>query len=245
VVIGNNSPSPFKKHANPIERSKRAGAIQRSQSAVNASSDVGYQLGEDIPEWRKAKPHGRSRDARSWEFYCDNDARNALAKTAEFDKNGSAQAVLGLIRSNSSSRKPLTPLGGENLRLHKTDDVHGKAAAGRLKRLSKLGRAMSSMAALGSPNASKAKTAGKRGKGVEVWQDNFGDSDKENDDPDESSISRAASSHGAGVSASSAVEKELGVTVDSGVRGKGRSPRAARELDAVQQLLSLSQGAWQ
>jgi hypothetical protein len=44
---------------------------------------------------------GRSRDSRSWEFWCDKDARAELEVTAEKNSSGSAAGAIGLLRSAS------------------------------------------------------------------------------------------------------------------------------------------------
>lgn len=68
---------------------------------------------------------GRSRDSRTWEFYCDSEARDSLAIQAERERNGSAAGAISLIRSQSQSkrnsvegnRRTLTPkAGGGNMK---------------------------------------------------------------------------------------------------------------------------------
>ena len=44
---------------------------------------------------------GRSRDSRSWEFWCDKDSRTEFENTAEKDGSGSAAGAIGLLRSAS------------------------------------------------------------------------------------------------------------------------------------------------
>jgi hypothetical protein len=44
---------------------------------------------------------GRSRDSRSWEFWCDKDARAELEVAAEKNSSGSAAGAIGLLRSVS------------------------------------------------------------------------------------------------------------------------------------------------
>jgi hypothetical protein len=44
---------------------------------------------------------GRSRDSRSWEFWCDKDARAELEVAAEKNSSGSAAGAIGLLRSAS------------------------------------------------------------------------------------------------------------------------------------------------
>ena len=240
VVLGNNSPSPFK---------KRTVGLQRSQSAIQPTTDVPYQLGVDIAQSLKIQSHGRSRDASAWEFYCDSDARNALTKTAELDKHGSAEGVLGLIRSSAGQRKPLGPLRKENVPLHRADELLGKASKARMSRSSKLGRAMTTMGRLQGSSKRDVQPLPKPAKTEGTWQDGFGESDKENEDPERPLVHRRTSNPGL---RESGWLRENGK--DSGTirapldaaegMDKARDSRADIELDAVQQLLSLSQGAW-
>lgn len=48
-------------------------------------------------------PTGRSRDARTWEFCADAEARDELTTQAENESSGSAVAAISLIRSTSST----------------------------------------------------------------------------------------------------------------------------------------------
>jgi hypothetical protein len=259
VVLGSDSPSPPKKQALGESRVSRAGLLQRSQSAVSPVAGKNQQLGIDIPTWRRSRAPGRSRDARTWEFYCDSDARNALTKTAEHDQKGTAQAVLGLIRSGSNARKPLTPVRRQNVPLQRTDSASSKkSAAGKVSR-AKLSRSSSSLPRLQTvaalETAKPRKT--KLDKEVEIWQDNFGDSDKENQDPEDDGGRRLpsdfedmhSSSRGfpptAGDNASNDKENQIGGVGTSGASHLLlKQGRGEEELDAVQNLLRLSQGEW-
>ena len=244
VVLGSDSPSPPKKPTLKAGRSTRWPQLQRSQSVIASTTEPETPLEVDVPDWRRSRAPGRSRDARTWEFYCDSDARNALTKNAEHDQNGSAQAVLGLLRSGSNSRKPLTPVQRENKPPQRTENAPvTKAAASRAK----LGRAMSSSARLQTstreriPKPKKTKL----GAEVEVWQDNFGDSDKENQNPNDDGNQRDSSQGSFGVS----LPTSAGGASDEGKENNAvasplKQPQAEAELDAVQNLLSLSQGAW-
>jgi hypothetical protein len=44
---------------------------------------------------------GRSRDSRTWEFWCDKEARAELSSAAEKDAHGSAAGAIGLLRTAS------------------------------------------------------------------------------------------------------------------------------------------------
>ncbi|KAL8704992.1 MAG: hypothetical protein Q9201_001889 [Fulgogasparrea decipioides] len=87
------TPSPPRPQSSLNDRQPRpSGPLQRSQSAIVA------------PTFPAARPHasiGRSRDSRTWEFYCDSGARDELTKQAERESSGSAAGAIGLIRPRS------------------------------------------------------------------------------------------------------------------------------------------------
>ncbi|KAL9035340.1 MAG: hypothetical protein Q9214_006627 [Letrouitia sp. 1 TL-2023] len=97
IKTGNeSSPSPPRPHLEPSIRKPCArSGLQRSRSAIEPS------------EVHRLMTAGRSRDARTWTFYCDTDARDELTKQAEREQSGSAAGAIGLIRSHSN--KALTP----------------------------------------------------------------------------------------------------------------------------------------
>jgi hypothetical protein len=104
-------------------------------------------------------PAGRSRDARTWEFCCDTDARDELTKQAENESHGSAVAAISLLRSTSaSSLKP---------NVSKRNAPAQKAETSKHGKKPKLGRSSSSLAVLQSTGKPLAKSPS-------------GDSDKEN-----------------------------------------------------------------
>ena len=85
------TPSPPRLQSTLNARQPRSAApLQRSQSAIEPPT---------FP--RPAAPIGRSRDSRTWEFYCDSDARDELTKQADLEQSGSATGAIGLIRSRS------------------------------------------------------------------------------------------------------------------------------------------------
>lgn len=143
------TPSPPKQRPMPPTLStRRADGLQRSRSEVD--------LGQKSDEGRSPLPRpfsgtfGRSRDARTWEFYCDSDARDALATQAEFERNGSAIGAISLIRSQSKKSM-------ENLRAQqRRDALQPKSSALNVQKTSsialgqkpKLSRAKSSMGRL-------------------------------------------------------------------------------------------------
>ncbi|KAL8683205.1 MAG: hypothetical protein Q9186_000817 [Xanthomendoza sp. 1 TL-2023] len=94
VKIGNSpTPSPPRPQNSLLARHRRVpGLLQRSQSAI---------VPPTFPVTRSTASIGRSRDSRTWEFYCDPNARDELTKQAEREQSGSAVGAIGLIRSRS------------------------------------------------------------------------------------------------------------------------------------------------
>ena len=127
-------------------------------------------------------PRGLSRDARSWEFFCDLEARDELTTQAEHESNGSAVAAISLLRSasnsalKSSGNKRNAPSSQQNLSSY--------------DKRPKLGRAISSLARLqgtGMPSLKQSQSDKGRSGLVESPS---GDSDKENWIPEEGGIAR-------------------------------------------------------
>lgn len=150
----------------------RMRGLQRSQSALAFGSLPQVSAAVSFPP---RLPRGRSRDARSWQFACDSEARDELTTQAENESNGSAVAAISLLRSTSKSA--LRPNSNKrNAPPAKYDaSVHGKKP--------KLGRAQSSLARLQSmENDSRPQSS--NGK-VDLMHSPSGDSDKENWVPQE------------------------------------------------------------
>jgi hypothetical protein len=179
VVTGSDSssssPRAWSPHGFNLDK-RPAGGLQRSHSAVEA-----YQLPSAVP---KRPMLGRSRDARTWEFYCDSEAGNALTVQAELEKTGSAVGAIGLIRSGSKSVRPNT--NRCNVTHQKCDSTNEKPENQPVIK-PKLGRANSSLARLQTMNGNEqrvvAKTPGKDPKrklSSSIFEDETGDSDKEN-----------------------------------------------------------------
>ncbi|KAL8983629.1 MAG: hypothetical protein Q9205_002189 [Flavoplaca limonia] len=94
-VTTGNSPtqSPPRPQNSLLNHQPRpSGPLQRSQSAI---------VPPTFPITRPTATIGRSRDSRTWEFYCDSNARDELTKQAEREQSGSAVGAIGLIRSCS------------------------------------------------------------------------------------------------------------------------------------------------
>lgn len=281
-------PKPIPTIINPIPRSKTG--MQRSYSALEPG-DKSVSDVVPVPYTRRSMT-GRSRDARTWEFYCDSDARNALTEQAEREERGSATAAIGLIRSCSNNTKIMTPNPNKrNAHSQKSESTKRLKADFQETGKPRLARATSSVARLQSANSNgqtqKAKSVGeKKSKGgwhSEIWQEYEGDSDKENWEPGtQSSNPRrrrpGRSQHAARIleesfrvpsqassldammnregltsqrsvtESSSSEEKENGgPEVDDEIAAfmSETGPREVEDLDCVQNLLSLSQAAWQ
>ena len=188
-----NTPSPPRSQPvptiiNPVPRSKTG--LQRSYSALEPGNKSFSDV-NPMPYTRQSMT-GRSRDARTWEFYCDSDARNALTEQAEREESGSATAIIGLIRSCSNSSKIMTPNPNKrNAHSQKPDSTKRLKADVQGTGKPKLARATSSVARLQTANSNgqtqKALNVGeKKSKGGSqsaIWQDYEGDSDKENWEP--------------------------------------------------------------
>ncbi|KAL8786897.1 MAG: hypothetical protein Q9213_002528 [Squamulea squamosa] len=146
VKLGNSpTPSPPRPQETLATRLPRApGSLQRSQSAMVTPT---------FPVSRSTASIGRSRDSRTWEFYCDSNARDELTKQAELEQSGSAVGAIGLIRSCSkgsvSARVGPTNPNKRNATVSKPDSGKRlKADASSRASKSKLARASSSVARL-------------------------------------------------------------------------------------------------
>ncbi|KAF6230323.1 hypothetical protein HO133_004663 [Letharia lupina] len=293
-----NTPSPPRSQPvptaiNPVPRPKTS--LQRSYSALEPGnkSVPNKSVSDVVPVlYTRRSMTGRSRDARTWEFYCDSDARNALTEQAEREESGSATAAIGLIRSQSNNNKVMTPNPNKrNAHSQKPDSTKRLKADVQRTGKPKLARAISSVARLQTANSNgqtqKAMKEGeKKLKGASqsaMWQEYEGDSDKENWEPGTQSSnprrrrprhshqavcileesfrvpsqsssldammnSESTTSRRSNTKSSSSEEKEnSGPEVDDEIAAfmEESGPRGVEDLDCVQNLLSLSQAAWQ
>ena len=243
--------------------------LQRSQSAVepNPKPTIDFVL-PSLGNAGRGRP-GRSRDARTWEFFCDGgDAQDALTKRAEGEQAGSAVSAISLIRQNSSSALKLNA-AKRNAARERDESCKRIKSVARQER-GKLHRTQSSVARLQSSNPEKPSSKSRRGSLLDPLAS--GDSDKENWLPGttEAPIRRPAPApqvagmnrgilrenmHLPGHSSSldallnsaknSAKRKEKSVKSPDLVDNSIPNSQDAEDLDCVQSLLSLSQGAWQ
>ncbi|KAL8759214.1 MAG: hypothetical protein Q9199_000901 [Rusavskia elegans] len=151
IMTGNSpTPSPPRPRDSLFSRQPRAsGPLQRSQSAIVTPT---------FPVPRPAASVGRSRDSRTWEFYCDSNARDELTKQAEREQSGSAVGAIGLIRSCSkgslsAGTRPANP-HKRNATVSKPDSGKRLKADSSIKTSNpKLSRASSSVARLQNPTS--------------------------------------------------------------------------------------------
>ena len=243
----------------PDNSSRRGGGLQRSRSAIGAS-EMGAQSSPLLGNPKVADGKlGRSRDARTWEFYCDSEARNSLSSHAEHESNGSAVGAINLVRSQSQRqlRQMLAPVASRS-------NARAPAPLGSSGQRSKpkLARAKSSLARLQGDDLHFSKKHGS-GSRPQITRSPSGDSDKENWAPGTHSTQNPlrrtnASSNTCPVLAdnngmlgyATGLESDGSKAIRRIDRKENREPMlgAAKtkgsDLDCVQGLLSLSQGAW-
>ncbi|KAK4694763.1 hypothetical protein P7C71_g2872, partial [Lecanoromycetidae sp. Uapishka_2] len=234
---------------------------------------------------------GRSRDARTWEFYCDSEVRNALTEQAEREESGSATAAISLIRSHSNKAKAMTPnLNKRNAQAQKFDSTKRLKADGSKTSKPKLGRATSSVVRLQTTSSNTQKRPSKdvqkhskSNSQSAIYQDYDGDSDKENWEPGTQTSHQPRRGPVQSRQATRILEESLRIpsqssSLDALMSGSGNTtrrlsgktsssegkengtleskdeiatfmdesvPREVEDLDCVQNLLSLSQAAWQ
>lgn len=240
------TPSPPKERPLPPTRS------QTSQTKIRRSISL-FEDPETPQVDQSSKPRllnagfGRSRDARTWEFYCDNNARDALSTQVEAERNGSAVGAINLIRSNSQKSRgfpaPMSPsLAKGNAQLGTAKSKAGKP---------KMMRAKSSLARLQSSeqDAPVLKQSSKQGSHV---RSPSGDSDKENWAPgtriSENPLRRTQPTNNRRpVLQSNGSATFRDARPHSNIAGKAsivKTGAGGDDLDCIQGLLSLSQGAW-
>lgn len=237
------TPSPQKERIPvPASSLRRTSGLQRSKSAIGAS-EIFSQSSPLLATSKIAEGKvGRSRDARTWEFYCDSEARDSLSAHAEHEMNGSAVGAINLIRSQSQRqlRHMLAPVASR-----KNTRAAAPLGSNTQKSRAKLIRAKSSLARLQSVNVDAGKMSDKDRR-PKLARSPSGDSDKENWAPgtqwsqhNDSVLNHASALNSEDYMAARAIEeKENRTPILASSKEKGS------DLDCVQGLLSLSQGAW-
>jgi hypothetical protein len=183
VVTGSDgSPSPpraWSCDGSKLEKRPIDG-LQRSHSAI---------LPHELPSVVPRRPMiGRSRDARTWEFYCDSEAGNALTAQAELEKSGSAVGPIGLIRSER--KKVMLPNPHKRNATVQKYDLLKKQKSESQSITPDLVRAISSVARLQTIDGNERRMVAhssrkdpKRKLPSMIFDDEDGDSDKENWEP--------------------------------------------------------------
>ena len=251
-----DTPSPAKERPAAPEVIRRAsGGTEKGQ--VDADVFAKSDKVKSSPSFVSKGLFGRSRDTRTWEFYCDSNARDSLSKHAEAESKGSATSAIALMRSSSqkSRQRPLSRhLSATNTKLAPPHNASSKP---------KLIRAKSSMARLGDASSDFYEKP-KKGGSITVFA-SPDDSDKENWAPGTQSSIHAMRRTGATMHSSRGLlpggndrhaHPAPNATRQYHVIGNAenipdthspplRSPaKEGEELDCVNGLLSLSQGAW-
>ena len=195
------------------------------------------------PNGLKRSFSGRSRDSRSWEFWCDKESRNELETAAVRDARGSATGAIGLLR-NASGRSVLGTLSSKQNQIHPDSN---KRQRHELKR-STVQRSSTASARLqdshGARDAHAPAVSLKRSESdKENWSPHNGSSESRFSDPQRNSTKRSESSkHLIEGRTDPEADPELAAFM-----GRGKKVTKASgddDLDCVHGLLSLSQGNW-
>ena len=289
-----SSPSPPRSKHSPgtglTPRSK--GSLQRSQSAIEPINKTPIENILSSSVYSRRPMTGRSRDARTWDFYCDSNARDALTIQAEREQSGSAVGAISLIRSRSNKTMTANP-NKRNAHQPKHESMKRLKSDRQQPHKLKLARATSSVARMQSVTGNVQKQAAntkdkdpKSSSQPALYQYYDGDSDKENWEPgtqtsnirrrrpanteqytrmrrsilqDSQNVPSQASSldtlmnrktaKNRQIKKEESSEKENSSPEEDGEVAKfmseSNAPREVEDLDCVQNLLSLSQAAWQ
>ncbi|KKZ68372.1 hypothetical protein EMCG_05958 [[Emmonsia] crescens] len=152
LIRAANEESPTKDRTSLLHNTRPAfGGLKRSISAFTLGTLKG------IKEQPDPKLFGRSRDSRNWELYCDTDARTALlgSKNSLLSSTSRTRKLSRRKSDLGHGRKALMP----RTNLPNTLPLSGEPRGKRTK----LSRAMSSLARLESGH--KVSTASKSGEG--------------------------------------------------------------------------------
>jgi hypothetical protein len=274
-VVDRAAPSPSPEKPNPTisTAAARTSGLRRSYSAANLDDTTTMNGSMDgARKLARVSTIGRSRDSRTWEFWCDSDARNSLVERAEQETSGSAAESIRMMRTNSNRA-----LRANAVKLNSPIVAHGGRLGDKTRRPPTMKRSNTHHGRLQSKAAPSEATGKKvkKGKNGEEFQRPNGDSDKENWEPDDAPRGQAVSgvrgskkvlgenanamTQSNSLGALMAKERKSGKkdltaadvddevsTFMSGSVSNSRSSSAAvgEELDCVQSLLSLSQGNW-
>ena len=280
IVVDNGSSPPRPIHNAVPKLARPQQPLQRSQSEFSSLRPSTFSFGDSMPVPRRLAP-SRSRDAKAWDFFCDDDARNALTVQADDEQKGKAETTIGLIRSTSSSKQlglPSAPTSNHVKRKGSGSKSHSRPKLPRTESsLARLqSRSSNAKARLGYPDDASKKESSRPLLAVELSGDQ---SDKENWVPGtrkrhvrsprpesemrnrstlrenheipsysnslESHLQREVGRQGRRTDLPTGKEDDESQDPEvAAFMGEGPVTRVAEDLDCVQQLLSLSQGAW-
>jgi hypothetical protein len=253
-IVDRSIPSPEKTQTASPALPKRSAGLRRSYSVAGLNDRPSHlDSGGSAPKVPRVS--GRSRDSRTWEFWCDSDARNSLIERADQETSGSAAEAIGMMRSKSNqtlkvnTNKMNSPIPG-----HSSMEPTKKARPPLKK----------SLTHVGIISVDAGKMSGKKGDLLEDIDHLNDESDKENRDP----VARQSSRLGSFSQPSSKVsggndslkdrrrkqkplakerqghvDKEAASFATRGNQSGARQPRE-EDLDCIEGLLSLSQGKW-
>ncbi|OAL75563.1 hypothetical protein A7D00_1162 [Trichophyton violaceum] len=262
-TAGEPSPSPSRNRTStPLSLQSRLRSLRRTSSAVS--------FGSKLPD--AANIFGRSRDSRRWELYCDTDARSALSSPkigAGPTPDGSGSARSSRRRASNANARILSPCANLPNSLLPTNPPKKRKKLSRA--VSSLGR-LETEPSLETVNTTKPNSSqGNRNQKTKPKTDfHNGDSDKENWLPGTQDVGPrrrrlhpTAQPQNRVLQTSGDARREgnriigRGITSprkdhdknrDHGLSGKpslpGTSSNQEEDLDCIQGLLSLSQGAW-
>jgi hypothetical protein len=237
-----SSPSPPKERALPPSDARNT-QTKRFRRSISLFEDHTAQKPSNPAQTLRLDPgFGRSRDARTWEFYCDSSSKDALSTQVEAERNGSAVGAINLIRSNSNkARGPaLSDLGSRgNIQLAPARLKGGKP---------KMERTKSSFARLQHVDVDTSALKPTKGGGRHVRSPS-GDSDKENWAPNTrmstNPLRRTQPTNNRRPILQSSDIHDVRSTVKAPATKSSKKDNAGGDdLDCIQGLLSLSQGAW-
>ena len=184
---GESSPSPPRPEPF-IEPFSHRTSLRRSASSAGLDERLREAASEMAPRKLQRTASGRSRDSRTWEFWCDAEARNSLSEKANQEGSGSAADAIGLMKANR--RQALTPLPGRrNIQLQRQSSAKPLKTGQAEKDKRPFGRASSSFGRLQTDKeeVQKHKKNDKK-EDVEDSQLPGNDSDKENWEPNTAEI---------------------------------------------------------
>lgn len=262
------SPSPERPKAVVVQAGmvSRLGNLRRSYSAAGFDDASHRDHANDASrKIARTGAMGRSKDSRTWEFWCDTDARSSLIERADQKDSGSAIEAIGQLKRSSSTRA----LQLNNTKLN--SPMISSRNAGKPAKTSRQGlkRSHTHHGSL-SAKTNAIKTASKKGAQPEEYETLNTESDKENWEPTKPSRpaqntsfvrghkrvlgeNTSTMSQSSSLGSMMAREKARGSSVQSTVdteissfmgHGHSRTTSTGEDLDCVQSLLSLSQARW-